>query len=665
MPKDQRVNKITGRMGDKYRPAKSRAAIAPVEIPQEEVRWCGRWHKEVRLSQAAFDAWNARFKPEELEKFFIGEQWPETQMGNYVVNLFYSNIEVMKPGWMFGIPKARLEARPNRSDDPESNIVARCKLLEDSVNAQIQDPAFGFLSEIGSCIHEHLFAFGVSECGYSADVVDNPNAKKPETVPDADDENEPEDPEPEKIISNESLWVRRIPANMFRVSISGKKRLIDNDWSGYFEWASLEDVKANPLYKGRTRGLRSKAIGSPGSFTTVVPSKLQQLIDRGDINRSSDFGNMITGSQNQILLFKLWDHRTKKRHVFLGDFTRCLLRDHPWTVYPFNALKGSEILDEFYPVPPTFNWRLPQEEINERNERNRVHARRFNRKYQIRERGMDAAEVEKLEVGADGTAVWVKDVTNTIAPIQDAMLDPRVNDPTSPKEDFVQVSAIGGEQRALADSETATQANIIDVNTKVRQTVQRQDVVDFLSATVRTLCELIQEYWTTPMYIRTNVDLESLRAGNPSAVKEAVDIAMLAPTFQEVQALDYGDRTDYLYEVSMSMEFLSPGTEDKDRQKLLMLMQTIGNPQLLPIFSASPELFRQFLKSFGVRSEYEVRQWTRALQAVGNMMAQAMQAQAGQQGGPSQGSPGGGTAQEGQLPDNQAIAEQLAATGLA
>ncbi|WP_196301948.1 hypothetical protein, partial [Streptococcus pneumoniae] len=79
-----------------------------------------------------------------------------------------------------------------------------------------------------------------------------------------------------------------------------------------------------------------------------------------------------------------WDHRKKVRHVFLGaDFSRALTppEGKPWTVYPFNILRGpGEILDSGYPVPPTYNWRAPQDEINERSERMRVHGRRFNRK---------------------------------------------------------------------------------------------------------------------------------------------------------------------------------------------------------------------------------------------------------------------------------------------
>ena len=103
---------------------------------------------------------------------------------------------------------------------------------------------------------------------------------------------------------------------------------------------------------------------------------------------------------------------------------------------------------------------------------------------------------------------------------------------THKEQDFVQVSGVGGEQRALADSETATQANIIDVNTKVRETVQRQDVVEFVAGVVHTLCELIQEYWTTPMFIQTNVDIEGLRNGSPTAVQEAADITQIVPPLE-------------------------------------------------------------------------------------------------------------------------------------
>lgn len=669
MPKRVYDPKVTGRAEGEFKRGPSNASRpkpastrADFEITPEEQKVCQFWQKEFRLSQAAYDEWDATYEPAKLESYYRGDgQWPLAQRGNYVCNLFYQSIEVRRPSLMFGLPKVRLEPRPNRSDDPGSTIVPRSRLLEDSVNAQIQDPDFGFLDEISSAIHEHFFRFGVTEAGYSADIVDNPNTRKPELPDDEDDL----DAEPKKIIENESLWVRRIPGEFFRWSLSGKKRLIANDWTGYFEWVSLEDVKANPQYKGRTRGLRAKATGIAGSFEFKIPSKFQQLMNSGAMAGANEYGARISGSQSMILLAKIWDHREKVRHVFPADFSRNLLpiEGKPWEVYPFNILRGpGEILDSGFPVPPTYNWRSPQDEINERSERNRVHGRRFNRKYMARERSMDPLEAEKLEVGADGTIVWVKDVTNSIAPIQDAMLDPRTNDPTVPKEDFVQVSGVGGEQRALADSQTATQANIIEVNTKVRETVQREDVVKFLAGTCRTLCELIQEYWTTPLFIKTNVDLEALREGKPEAVEEARNIAILAPSFKKVTPSDYGARGDYLYEVNMSMEFLSPNTEDKDRQQLMTLITLLSNPMMAPVLNASPEIFRKLLNSFGVKSEHDIREYTKILAGVGQAMA-ASQMQAQQQGGGG-GNPGGGTGQEGALPDNTAIADQLAASGI-
>lgn len=661
--------KVTGRAEERFKRGPSNAerpkpqsVRGDYEISPEELKTCRFWQKEFRLSQASYDEWANIYEPDKLEAYYRGDgQWPIGQRGNYVCNLFYQSIEVRRPSLMFGTPKVRLEPRPNRVDDPGTTLIPRSRLLEDSVNAQIQDPEFGFLDEMSSCIHEHFFRYGISECGYSADIVDNPNTEKP-AMPEDEEE---VDAQPKKIVTNESLWVRRIPGENFRWSLSGKKRLIANDWTGYFEWVSLEDVKANPLYAGRTRGLRAKATGIAGSFEFKVPSKFQQLLNNGAMAGANEFGSHLVGSQNMILLVKIWDHRKKVRHVFPADFSRCLLpvEGKPWKVYPFNRLVGpGEILDSGFPVPPTYNWRSPQDEVNERSERNRIHGRRFNRKYIGDRRRIDVGEEEKLEVGADGTIIWAKgDPAGSLIPISDAPLDPRANDPNAPKEDFLQVSGIGSEQRGLADSETATQANIIETNIKVRETVQREDVVKFLAGTARTLVELIQEYWSTPMFIKTNVDLEALRNGQPEAIQEATDIAALVPSFQKILPSDYGDRSDGLYEVTMSMEFLAPGSEDKDRQQLLTLITMLSNPQMVPILGASPEIFRRVLNAFGVKDEHMIREYSRILQTVGAAMATATQAQAAAGGG---GNAGGGTGQEGMLPDNAAIADQLAASGI-
>lgn len=662
--------KVTGRAEGRFQRGPSNASTpkpasnrGEYEPSPEEIKICRFWQKEFRLAQAAYDEWAERFEPEKLELYYQGEQWPQGQRGNYVCNLFYASIETRRPGLMFGTPKVRLEPRPNRVDDPGTTLIPRSRLLEDSTNALIQDPEFGFLDEMSSCIHEHFFRFGISECGYSADIVDNPNTEKP-PMPQTDEDVQAE---PEKMVENESIWCRRIPGANFRWSLSNKKRLIANDWTGYFEWVALEDVKANPLYAGRTRGLKAKATGTAGSFEFKVPSKFQQLLNDGAVAGANEFGAHIVGSQNMILVAKIWDHRRKVRHVFPADFSRCLLpkEGKPWKVYPFNRLMGSgEILDSGFPVPPTFNWKLPQDEINERSERQRIHGRRFNRKYIGDRRRIDVGEEEKLEVGADGTIIWAKgEPAGALIPISDAPLDSRANDPRAPQDDFMRVSGIGSEQQGLADSETATQANIIETNIKVRETVQREDVVKFLAGTCRTIVELIQEYWTTPMFIKTNVDLEALRNGQPEATQEAMAIAQLVPSFKLVQPTDYGDRSDGLYEVTMSMEFLAPGSEDKDRQQLLTLITMLSNPTMVPILSASPEIFRRVLNAFGVKDEHMIREYSRILQTVGQGMAAAqMAAQAAEGGGG--GNAGGGTGQEGMLPDNAAIADQLAASGI-
>lgn len=641
----------------------TRAPSTPPGLTPAELRMLAYWKKEVQLSQAAYDEWDATYKPSDLEAYYRGDgQWPIEQRGNYVCNLFYSSIEVRRPSLYFGIPKVRLTAAPNKTDEPESLITARAQLLADSANAQIQNPDFGFMEEISSCIHEHFFRFAISEVGYSADIVDNPNTPKASRGP----EDDGEEPEPAEIVASETLWVRRIPGEMFRWSLSGKKRLIDNDWTGYFEWVSLEDVKANPLYKGRTRGLRAKATGVAGSFEVKVPSKFQRLINSNAMTGPNQFGATISGSQNMLLIFKVWDHRKRVRHVFTADFSRCLTPPEgvPWYVYPFSILRGSsEILDSGFPVPPTYNWRGPQDEINERAERQRVHGRRFNRKYVASsQRLVDANEVEKLEIGGDGTVVFVKgEAAGSIVPLADAPLDPRVHDTEAPKTDFIQVSSIGGEQRAVAESETATQANIIDVNSKVRETMQRADVVKFISDTCRVLCNFIREHWTTEQYIRTNVDVEMLRRGSPYSVAEAEKIITLSPTFQKISPADIGGVDDFNYEVSLSMEFLSPGNEDKDREKIMALIAVISNPQTVPVLMASPEIFRRLLRSFGVDAEHDVREWTKMLRSVGQLMAMMAQQQAG---GPA---PGGGTAGAigpGPTPDNNAIMDQLAQQGV-
>lgn len=650
------------------RPAK--AASAPYQPSEEDLRRLRFWQGERRAADAPYERWARRYQPDVLQDFYLGHQWPEVQKDNYQVNLFYQSIEVRRPSLMLGVPHARFAPIPTKAEDPLSLIEARAQLLEDCVNTVIQRPAYGFDEEVEEALHESFFSFGVIEQGYSADVVDNPNAQKPPLRDEAEDGIPPEDQKVEKVVSREDWWIRRIPSTFFRVSFSNKWRLEANTWVGYYEWVSLDDIKANPKYRGRTRGLRAYASGKPPSLDPTadgyIPSELTATIEAGTQWRKPISGS----SRDLLLLFKVFNLRDRKRHVMLADMSRALLWDEPWDCRTISVLRFHRILDSFYPLPPCYNWRSPQEERNETREMQRIHRRRFNRKYKVLDKQIKATELEKLEVGGDGSYIFVKDM-NAIAPIEDASLDSSVyrNDQLA-GEEFAQVSGVGGEQRSAAESKTATQAQIIDTNAKIRETTQRELLMKFLADIVSVTGHLIQNYWALPMYIKTQVDLEALREGSPQSVEEVMKIAELVKPWQSALATDIGEPEDFSWEASVSVESLSPVTEDRQRQQFLSLIALLSNPAVLPIISSSELILRKLLGYFGVRTAREIQEYQKVLQVANVMMLRQQAAAAGAGAGAgasasadASASQGGGTGQEGELADVEAIAQQLQAQG--
>ena len=88
--------------------------------------------RRINAGTRIHDDWSHRWSCDLLEKAYYGEQWEgeseQWDQRRYVINLLYPSIEISKPSMLFQVPKYQVRARPGRTDDPESDAVARAKL---------------------------------------------------------------------------------------------------------------------------------------------------------------------------------------------------------------------------------------------------------------------------------------------------------------------------------------------------------------------------------------------------------------------------------------------------------------------------------------------------------------------------------------------------------
>ena len=572
------------------------------------------WTDRFTTSDKVYKEWSDKYETDRLEQYYLGFQWKglteDEAQKKYVINMIFASIEVNKPTLSFYKPEVRIQARPNASDDLLSNAEDRAKLCQDTVQTFIDDSDLDFFLETNLALHEAHFRFGVVEVGYTADFVDNPDAGKPvlkenkEVLTDSDG-----DPVAQGAykLTREGLFLRRIPAKQFRVSISSKNKMSRNDWVAYYEWHYLEDIKRNKNYKN-TASLKST--GAVRSTLREPPSSLEDKEDRD--------------RHGMIKIWKVWDLRRGVRHVIAVGHDKFLQEDVPFKYLPFAVIKFHEILDSFFPMPPVYQWLGPQDEVNETRDMQRAHRRRFYRRYTYRQGSIEKAELEKLEDGGDGVyAETLQD--NAVIPVPDAPLSSDVwQHLDASKLDFMTVSAIGGDQRGVAESETATQANIIDQRSRIRESSARTRVANWLADIGRLMLFTLRDNMAMPFWIRRNVDPVAAVQGSPEPQR-------VAQLWQQIST----DDLDIAFDIFVDLASMSPVAEDVQRLSWNQVLAIITNPQIISILAKSEVLLRKTLKLYGITAENEIQEIKRVMQeTIMEMQMGAMMQAAGGEGGP-------------------------------
>lgn len=588
------------------------------------------WSERISSANKVYEKWEEEYRCDELYRYYLGHQWKgQFAPGKepYTINEFMATIQIQIPSLLFFHPQVNLKPRPSHLDADPQNAEARAQLREDTINTFIRNSKVGFKEETTLSLIESYFRFGVVEVGYTADFIDNPAAQKP-PLDEENDETKQDGADPSKIVKHESLFVKRIPAKCFRVSIKAHPNLQKCDWYGYYEWHYPTDIKANPNYKNTT-SLKSQGKVS-NQYAPPTPDTDE------DKERYRDM----------VKIWKIWDVRQKKRFVFQESGDKFLLEKDldklkdGTPILPHRVLSRIARFDEFYPLPVTFNWTSAQNELNDIREAQKIHRQRFKRKFEATS-AIPEEELRKFEEPIDGAIIKVPQI-GQIAAIQDAQLDPQIQMSLgNSKEDFREMSGTSGEERGVAQADTATQANIIDINSKIRETYGRSQIAEWLASIAELMLLILEKRMSLPFWIQTNVDPNS-----PSAPMDAIGVQK---AWRQITVDDLGElETD----VSIEMDSLSPVSDIAEKNSWIQLLGILTNPQYFPVLTSSDLILRKSLAYFGIRNEKEIQ----ALKALGTQlmrmqMASAMQGMGG--GAPQQGIAPGPT------PDNADIASQI------
>jgi hypothetical protein len=597
----------------------------PKQTDKDRVKF---WQTRVTSANKAFKAWEDKYHTDLCEKYWQGDQndsrSDKIQDQAYVINMVFPSVEIKIPSLLYYRPQVKITPRPSRADDAGSLAPARAQLQQDTVNTFIADKRLRFKEETTLALRESFFRFGVIEVGYSGDFIDNPLLKKPElNVEESSLAKAPRIPNPDNP-NPESIFLKRIPARQFRVGINAKNHMERCDWVGYYEDHYVADVKANPNYKN------TASLKATGRIIDGTDRRQDEAVDR-----DAD-GNVV--GKDTIRVWKIWDMRGKTKRIF-GEGCEKFFFEEPFDYLPFASYRQYENLDEWLPVPPVYNWLMPQNEKNEIREGHRIHRRRFKRRYLVGN-GEDDTELEKLDDSVDGTRIKVTDVDRSIKALQDAPLDRAASlDEAQAEQDFREITGVGAEQRGETDpNTTATQANIVSANAQLRSNYQRQCVSEWLADIAWLMLKTIADKMALPFWIQQNIDPEG-----PNAAAEA---AKVTEDWKRITSKELGDIE---YDITVDVQSMTPVASESERNNWMSALTLIVTQ---PMIVVSDVLLRKTLSFYNIRNEDEITEIKKA-----GMMMMMIQAQQAQQAAGTKGQPG--ATGSGPTPTNSGIQDQL------
>ena len=284
-------------------------------------------------------------------------------------------------------------------------------------------------------------------------------------------------------------------------------------------------------------------------------------------------------------------------------------------------LKFRHRLDTFYPLPVTYNWKSPQDELNDIREAARVHRRRYVRKYVIATNSFEEEELNKLQFGGDGAMAETKlsDARAAISPMPNADLGAQhFEGIQTSTNDFDNVAGISAQQRGESTGASATETSIVDKRSTIRESRDRIIVANWLCEIAKVMLLEIKERTTLDFWVKVLID-------------EANDDDQLAEISEQWTLITKEEITgDEDFDVNVSVTSLSPVAQQADKSDYIEFLSVL---QQFPIVSMSPHLIRETANKLGYRNENVIRVFQKLAQAAmfeklagaENIIEQAMQ----------------------------------------
>jgi hypothetical protein len=537
---------------------------------QTKAELASKWANRIQSADRVYKAWADRFMVSKLYQYYEGFQFEDMGIDPrpYVVNMIYSNIETKLPALIFSNPQFVLRPRPQGLEYDMERASHDCQIREDAINYICGIPEFGLNDKHELAILDAFFGFGVLEVDHSKDSSINPMLGKKD--------NDPLD----------RIYCKHIPFDQFRVSSLANWDLSMGKWCGYYEFVTFDEL----------------AKFNKNKVTLNIPAQLDEAADASTMMENTS-GKIVIGEEsNNILIpngtalvWRIWDFNTEKYIRFIpgcAEGGNRLLAYEDFDYCPLSILRFGKRRKGWYPLPPVFNWISPQDEINEIRNVQRIHRKRYSRKYTILESSVDEDEEQKFLFGPDGTVIHIKK-EGAIQEVRNEPLDSSNQQSLIVSyDDMNRVSGTSSEARGLSDRTTATQAGIMDVRSKIREVKDSVRVGNFLSQFARNLLRALRKT-NSNFWILSKLDNEGLLG----------EVKQVTKGWKTVPSIMF-DAEDYHIETNVTS--ISPIYAAEDADKFMKFLALITQYEILAF---SPALIREAAYRMGYKNEAVLKQF--------------------------------------------------------
>lgn len=567
------------------------------------------WGQRIHNADRFYQDWESLFKCEILEQYWKCQQWKgrrdyiTVNYNPYTLNLFYSTIKTKLASLLFQKPSFLLSPRPGNSNWDLDFAVESSNIKQDVLNTIIQNPSANFTKNVKRAALDSFFRFGILEVGYAADWR-NPQKDDPLFTDHGEDQDEKARiKEDNKVPVNERFFFKRINPKRFRVSVSDAMDLNDCEWCGYYDFYYTRTLR-------KTKGIKfpddylNASVSADFDATYATDTG---LFSGSDKNKAPDFLRLLAAGEISRV-WNIWDMVEKKRLLLLDTNY-----EEIWSTdcdrLPFKDLRWDENLDGYYPMPPTFQWLSPQDEINEAREQTRSFRRRFTRKFHFKKGQVDPLEVEKFTSGPDGVVVERKDDIG-ITPIS----MPEIGQTQEmalqvAKDDFYTVSGNSSNIQAT-DRQTATASKLVDQKAQIRESAEAMDFSVWMSEIGRETLTQAKENLVEGIWIK-----DTSNAG-----EQVLDDLQLKPIYKYITSQQIDDGYDFDVDVDVMNQ--TPAAMAQQQQSFITFVSLITK---FPQLAMSPILIREAAYRSGYRNEKVIHQMQQV--AVLSLAAKAQQAQ--------------------------------------